>query len=66
MQFLELAVFWTANLANRLSVAVFFMLFKIKSNPMHRMSGALTLPYVPARVTRGALAAHRYSFASRR
>ena len=31
------------------------MLFKIKSNPM-------PLPYVPARVTRSALVAHRHSF----
>ena len=34
------------------------MLFKIKSNPMHPLSGALPLPYVLARVTRGALVAH--------
>ena len=39
------------------------MLFKIKSNPVHPWSGALPLPYVPARVTRGALVAHRHSFA---
>ena len=39
------------------------MLFKIKSNPMHFLSGALPLPYVPARATRGALVAHRHSFA---
>ena len=39
------------------------MLFKIKSNPMHRLSGAFPLPYVPARVTRGVLVAHRHSFA---
>ena len=29
---------------------------------MHPLSGALPLPYVPARVTRGAFVAHRYSF----
>ena len=39
------------------------MLFKIKSNPMHPLSGVLPLPYMPARVTRGALVAHRHSFA---
>ena len=39
------------------------MLFKIKNNPMHPLSSALPLPYVPARVTRGALVAHRRSFA---
>ena len=30
---------------------------------MHPLSGALPLPYVPALVTRGALVAHRQSFA---
>ena len=42
------------------------MLYKIKSNRMHPLSSALPLPYVPARVTRGALVAHRHSFAPRR
>ena len=32
---------------------------------MHPLSGALPLPYVPARVTRGALVAHRHSFSPR-
>ena len=40
------------NLANPRSVAVLCMLFKIKSNPMHPLSGALPLPYVAARVRR--------------
>ena len=39
------------------------MLFRIKSNPMHPLSGALTLQYELFRVTRGALVAHRHSFA---
>ena len=39
------------------------MLFKIKSNPMHPLSGALPLRNVPACATRGALVAHEYSFA---
>ena len=39
-----------------------FSVCKIRSNPMHPLSGALPLPYVPARVTRGALVAHRHSF----
>ena len=51
------------NLAHRRSVAELCMLFRIKSNPMHSLSGALPLPYVPTRVTRGALVAHRHSFA---
>ena len=51
------------NLAHRRSVAELCMIFKIYSNPMHPLSAALPLPYVPARVTRGALVAHRHSFA---
>ena len=51
------------NLAHRRSVPELCMLFKIKSNQMHPLSSALPLPYVPARVTRGALVAHRNSFA---
>ena len=39
------------NLAHRRSVAELCMLFKIKRNPMHPLSGALPLPYVPACVT---------------
>ena len=44
------------NLAHRRSVAEFCMLFTIKTK-------ALPLSYVLARVTRGALVAHRHSFA---
>ena len=51
------------NLAHRRSVAVLCMLFKITSNPMHPLSCAFTLPYAPARLTRGALVSHRHSFA---
>ena len=51
------------NLAHRRSVAELCMLFEIKSNPMHHLSGALPLLHVPPRVTRGALVAHRHSFA---
>ena len=51
------------NLAHRRSVAELCMLFNIKSNPMHPLNGALPLPYVPGRVSRGALVAHRHSFA---
>ena len=51
------------NLAHRRSVAKLCMLFKIRSNPMLPLSGTLPLPYVPARVTRGALVGHKHSFA---
>ena len=39
------------------------MRFKIINNIMYPFVGALPLPYVPARVTRGTLEAHRYSCA---
>ena len=45
------------NLAHCQPVAESYMLFKIKSNPIHPLNGAL-----PACVTRGALVAHRHSF----
>ena len=51
------------NLAHRRSVAELCMLFKIQSNPVHPLSSALPLPYVPVRITSGALVAHRHSFA---
>ena len=38
------------------------MIFMIKSIPMHPLKRALLLPYVPARVTPGALVANRHSF----
>ena len=47
------------NIGHRRYVAVLCMLFKIYSNPMHPQNGALPLPYVQARVARGALVAHR-------
>ena len=51
------------DLAHRRSVAVLCMLYKIKCNPMHPLYGALPVPYVPVRVTRGAVIAHRYTYA---
>ena len=39
------------------------MVFKIKNNSMHPLNGALIMPYVPVRVTHGALVAHSHSFA---
>ena len=47
-------------------MALTMVLLKIKSNPTHPLSGALSLPYVPARVTRGPLFAHSHSFAPTR
>ena len=51
------------DLSHRRSVAVLCMLYKIRCNLMHPLSGALPVPYVPVRVTRGALIAHRYTYA---
>ena len=36
---------------------------KIRCNPVHPLNGALLGLYVPARVTRVALVAHRYTYA---
>ena len=33
------------------------------TNPVHRLNGAVPGPYVPVQVTRGALVAHRYTYA---
>ena len=49
------------DISHRWTVAVLCMLYKIRCNPVH--PGALPGPYVPARVTRGALVAHRYTSA---
>ena len=49
--------------SHRRSVEVLCMLYKIRCNPMHPLNGALPGPYVPARVTRGALVSHRYTYA---
>ena len=39
------------------------MLHKIRCNSMHPRYGSLPVPYVPVRVTRGAVIAHRYTYA---
>ena len=51
------------NISYRRSVAVLCMLHKIRCNPVHPLYGALPGQYVPIRVTRGALVAHRYTYA---
>ena len=51
------------DLAHRRSVALLCMLYKIRCNPMHPLYGALPVPYVPVRLTRGAVIAHRYTYA---
>ena len=51
------------DIYHRRSVAVLCMLYKIRCNPVHPLNGALPGPYVPTRVTRGSLVAHRYTYA---
>ena len=51
------------DIANRRSVPVLCMLYKIRCNPLHPLNGALPGPYVPVRVTRCALVGHRYTYA---
>ena len=54
------------DIAHRRSVAVLCMLYKIRYNLMHHFYGALPMPYVLVSVTRGALVAHRYTYAPNR
>ena len=54
------------DLSHRRSVAVLCMLYKIRCDPKHPLYGALPVSYVPVQVTRGALIAHWYTFASPR
>ena len=51
------------DIAHRRSVAVLCMVYMIRCNPVPPLNGALAGPYVPVRVTRGALVAHRYTYA---
>ena len=51
------------DLAYHHSVAVLCMLYKIRCNPMHPLCGALPVPYVPLRVTRGAVITHQFTYA---
>ena len=50
------------DLSHRRSVAVLCMLYKIRCKPKHPLWGALPVPYVPVRVTHGALIAHLVYF----
>ena len=62
-RFLTVGVF-ECDIAHRRSVVVLCMLYKIRCNPMHPINDALPGPYVPVRVTRGALVAHRHAYLS--
>ena len=58
VRFLTGGVF-ECDIAHRRSVAVLCMLYKTRCDPVHPLNGALPGPYVPVRVTHGALVAHR-------
>ena len=51
------------DISRRRSVAVLCKLYKIRCNPVHPLNGALPGPYLPVRVTRCTLVAHRYTYA---
>ena len=51
------------DIAHRVSNAVQYMLYKIRRKPIHPLNDSLPGPYVPVRITLGALVAHRYTFA---
>ena len=57
VNFLTVGVF-ECDLAHRRSVAVLFMLYKIRCNPIHPLYDALPVTYVPVRITCGAVTAH--------
>ena len=61
-RFLTGSVF-ECDISHRLSVALQFRLHKIRCNPVRPLNGALRGPYVLAWVTRGALVAHRFTYA---
>ena len=60
--FLASGVF-NCNLSHHRSVAMLCMLYNIRCNPKHPLCGALPVTYVPFRVTRGTLIAHRQTYA---
>ena len=57
------SVMLDCDLAHRRSVAVLCMLYKIRCYPIHPLCGAPPVPYVPVRVTCGALVEYRYTYA---
>ena len=50
------------DLAHHRSVAVLWMLYEIRCNPLHPFYGDLPLPYVPVLVPRNTVISHRYAY----
>ena len=46
-----------------LHIVALWQYYKIRFNTMHPLCGALPVPYVPVRVTHGAVIAHRFTYA---
>ena len=63
VRFLLTVGVFECDFAHRPSVAVLCLQYKIRCNTIHPLYGALLVPHVPVRVTRGALDAHRYTYA---
>ena len=61
-RFLTWGMFECINVHRR-SVTVLCMPYKIRCNPVYPLNDALPGPYVPVRLTRCALVAHRYTYA---
>ena len=59
-RFITVAVF-ECDFAHHRSDSVLCMLYKVRCNMIHPLYGAVHVSYVPARVTCGALVAHRYT-----
>ena len=55
-------VAFECDIAHHRYVAVLCMLYKIRCSIMHHLNGALPGKYVPVRVTRGTLVAHRHTY----
>ena len=62
VRFLTRSVF-ECNITHRRSVAVLCMLYNVRCKPIHPLYGPLPVPYKPVQDTRGAMVAHRYTYA---
>ena len=57
---------FVGDIAHRRFVSVLCMLYKFRYNQMHPLYDAVPVTYVPVRVTRGGVIAHRYTYVPRR
>ena len=59
--FLKLWVWVIVHIVD-VCMSVLCTMYMIRCNPVHPLHGALPVPNMPVRVTRGALVAHRYTY----